>query len=197
MDLARALTGADIGVKNAEARKNSREADRLQLGDAGYANAEGARAGAVANAEVPAHVTQAVQTALATLPIEVRKLVISGDISLRHAMTLQQGQQGFEHGEHVEDRTFKAGQQERELEGQLGNKIEETQYTQGGQLGPTIVRAGRSIMGLPQTPTPSVKGRPPLGSTTAAPLTPQQLWDQAVAKHGQQKVLDEYGPRPQ
>lgn len=36
----------------------------------------------------------------------------------------------------------------------------------------------------------------PAGSTSVAPTRAQQLWDAAVAKHGQATVLKEYGPRP-
>lgn len=180
MQIAFALKNAEIDAKSAEAFKNRREGGRLQLGDSGYAAAEGERAGSVANAQVPAHVSQAVQTALATLPLDIQKMVAKGQIDLNTALAgitargkveagLQAGQHTFQHGENERTHAAAAALQRTGQEGAFQNKVGELGITQSAS--PTA-RITRAVMGAPPLPTTGAGGVAPSG--TLAPLTPQQ-----------------------
>lgn len=56
---------------------------------------------------------------------------------------------------------------------------------------------GRGGSPPPNVPHPPNKNDVPGDINLGAPTREQQLWDAAVAKHGKEKVLAEYGPRPE
>lgn len=180
LQIAMALKHAEIDAKSSEAFKNRREGERLQPGDPGYVENEGAVAGARANAEVPAAGAKAGAIAQATLPYDLTKLDASTRLALKNALAeidarggveagLQRGSQTFQAGENQKNRTHAETLQ---ASGQAGAFANEVGKEGVRQLGSPVARATRAVTGAPAIPTTGAGGANPLGTKPA--LTPQQ-----------------------
>lgn len=188
---------SEIGLRNSEIEKNRREASTPRLGDPNYAGAVAAVEGAKAQA---------------TLGPDLQKLVAQGAISRETALlveraragteaSLQGNQQRFTAGENEKNRGAEADRQTAAKGEDLSNKLREIEATQGGQLGPNLVRIVKGFVGGGRINVPGVTQ--PLGSKPTAPasadVTTQRAdWD-AAAAHARANKQDPdalLGPRP-
>ena len=179
MVLARALQAAEIRQKDAQTFKDTREGGQARPGDANWADVQGSVEGA---------------KALATLPVELQKMVSQHQLSLQEGLALGrqrgaieagniglrgqieqqlQGQgQDFQMGQQRRTQDFERSQLPIKLAGEQENRLAGIKYTQEGQIIPSLVRNAKRVLGdgrpTPGSqPLPSAKGRPKAGSPFA------------------------------
>lgn len=201
-------TGADVANTNANTALTVHRNQSPVFGEDGFNTATQAEANARSQGELPARLQEMVtqgkisaENAAALAALDNKYKIGQMNLSYGNESKLQGQQQGFQQGQQGRQQTFEGGeaQKQREyetqrltqqLQGGLASKVAGIQQTQSGQFTPLLIHGARSFLNM-DTPTPRIQS-----DNTSTPSTAQQLWDAAVVKHGQQKVLQEYGPRP-